>query len=279
VTTARRERLDDVRARQRAVALERGINPRDVDLLLSDVLGRSTSWIFAHGDELIDSSSLEPMLARRFEGEPLQYIRGCAEFYRREFLVDDRVLIPRPETELLVETALRLAPRHGRLIDIGTGSGCIAISIERERPDLHVFAIDRSIAALAVAMTNAARLTARVHLAASDLLSATLGRFDVIVSNPPYVPEAEYRELSVEVRIHEPQMALTPGPDGLEIIRRIFVESRERLTDKGTLIFEVGYGQERRVRDAAAELGFQIDAFLPDLAGIPRVVVSSPHAG
>lgn len=273
------EPLEDVRFRYREDALQRGINPRDVDLLLSDLLGRPLSWLLAFGETEIDPAPLEPLLARRYAGEPLQYIRNRTEFYSREFYVDERVLIPRPETELLVETALEHAPRDGRVVDIGTGSGCVAISIERERPDLQVVSVDRSVEALAVAATNRARLQSRVALAASDVLSAIRGTFDVIVSNPPYVPQGEYEELAVEVRIHEPRIALTPGPSGMEIIDRIFDQARLLLASGGHLIMEVGYGQEATLRELARTKGFDVDAFLPDLAGIPRVVVSSVHHG
>jgi release factor glutamine methyltransferase len=270
-------RLDDVRAHHREDALQRGINPRDVDLLLSDLLQRPLAWLVGYGETEIDPEPLEALLARRYAGEPLQYIRGKSEFYSREFLVDDRVLIPRPETELLVEAALEHAPRGGRVVDIGSGSGCIAITIERERPDLRVVSVDRSLDALAVASMNGRRLQSSAAFVASDLLSALRGPFDVIVSNPPYVPLREYEELAVEVRIHEPRMALTPGPTGLEIIDRIFDEARGRLSPGGKLLLEVGYGQEAALRALAAARGFTIDAFLPDLAGIPRVVVSSKH--
>lgn len=269
------QRLDDVRFHYREDALQRGINPRDVDLLLGDLLGQPLSWLLAFGETLVDAAPLEALLARRYAGEPLQYIRKRTEFYSREFYVDDRVLIPRPETELLVEATLEHAPHGGRVIDIGTGSGCIAITIERERPDLHVISVDRSVDALVVAAINRARLQSRVALAASDLLSAVRGPFDVIVSNPPYVPLSEYEELAVEVRIHEPRIALTPGPSGMEIIDRIFDEARRHLTPRGYLILEIGYGQEQTLRALAEAKGFTIDAFLPDLAGIPRVVVSS----
>jgi release factor glutamine methyltransferase len=268
--------LEDVRSKHREAAMQQGINPRDVDLLLSDLLGKSPAWLFAHGEERIDPKPLEKLLARRFGGEPLQYIRQRTDFYSREFYVDQRVLIPRPETELLVEAALTRAPRNGRVIDIGSGSGCIAITMERERPDLRVLSVDRSVDALAVASINRRRLQSNVSLVASDLMSSVDGMFDVIVSNPPYIPRAEYEELAVEVRIHEPPIALTPGATGLELIDRIFDEAREHLAPQGTLVLEIGYGQEAMVRALASEKRFAIDAFLPDLAGIPRVVVSSP---
>jgi release factor glutamine methyltransferase len=269
------QRLDDVRFRFREDALQRGINPRDVDLLLCDVLNRPLAFLVGYGETLIDAAPLEALLARRYAGEPLQYIRRKGDFYSREFYVDERVLIPRPETELLVETALERAPRNGRVVDIGSGSGCIAITIERERPDLRVLSVDRSLEALSVAAINRAKLQSKVALVAWDLLSSTRGMFDVIVSNPPYVPLGEYEELAVEVRIHEPRIALTPGPTGMEIITHIFDQAREQLAPGGTLLLEVGYGQEAMLRELAREKGFRIDAFLPDLAGIPRVVVSS----
>jgi release factor glutamine methyltransferase len=271
-------RLDELRAHRRDDALRRGINPRDVDLLLSDLLDRSLAYLYAHGELEVDSTQLDARLARRYAGEPLQYIRGHTEFYSRDFLVDARALIPRPETELLVETAIERAPAHGRVVDIGTGTGCIAISIERERSDLHVLSVDRSLDALALAATNKARLESNVRLAASDVLASVRGTFDIIVSNPPYVPLGEYRQLAVEVRIHEPRMALTPGPAGTEIIERILDEAHARLEPRGCLILEVGYGQEEAMRTLAAAKRYDVEEFLPDLAGIPRVVVLSAHA-
>jgi release factor glutamine methyltransferase len=272
------KRLDELRAHRREDALRRGMNPRDVDLILSDLLGQSLSYIYAHGELLVDPAQLDARLARRYAGVPLQYIRGHTEFYSRDFLVDERVLIPRPETELLVEAALERAPRSGNVIDIGTGSGCVAITIERERPDLHVLGVDRSIAALAVSHVNRTRLESSTRLGASDLLGSVCGTFDVIVSNPPYVPFGEYEQLAVEVRIHEPRMALTPGPRGTEIIERLLDEAHPRLAVNGRVILEVGYGQEEEIRSLAASKRYDVEDFLPDLAGIPRVVVLSAHA-
>jgi release factor glutamine methyltransferase len=272
------ERLDDVRSRLRDDALQRGINPRDVDLLLADALDRPVTWVLAFGETPIDPAGVEAGLQRRFHGEPLQYIRGKTEFFGREFRVDERVLIPRPETELLVEQVIARAPRAGRVVDIGSGSGCIALTVALERPDLHVVTVDRSIDALAVAKNNRDRLGAAVSLAASDLLSAIAGLFDVVVSNPPYVPLDEYEQLAVEVRIHEPRMALTPGPRGTEVIERILDEAAVRLADAGLVLLEVGRGQEQAIRALAASKRFTVEEFLPDLAGIPRVVVLSRHA-
>lgn len=208
-------------------------------------------------------------MARRYAGEPLQYIRGRAEFFSRSFLVDSRVLIPRPETEILVEAALERAPIGARVVDIGTGSGCIAVSLRLERPDLRVLGVDRSLDALALASLNAARLGANARFAASDVLNA-VGHFDVIVSNPPYIPAADVETLATEVRDWEPRMALTPGADGTEIVDRIFAAAGRAL-----VLLEIGYGQEQRVRELAAAHGRRVDAVLNDLAAIPRVVVSS----
>jgi release factor glutamine methyltransferase len=267
------ERLDAVRARHRGEALQRGVNPRDVDVLLADLTGHSLAWVIAHGEERLDLSPLDALLARRYAGEPLQYIRGKADFYSREFLVDDRVLIPRPETELVVEAALDRAPRDGRVIDIGTGSGCIAISIERERPDVHVLGVDFSIGALAVAAANRTRLQSSVRLAASDILTAVRGEFDLVVSNPPYIPQREIAALQTEVRDHEPMPALTPGPRGTEVIERILDDARRVLRPGGLVIMEIGFGQESLLRDLAAAKNYDVERFIDDLAGIPRVIV------
>lgn len=260
-----------VRARLRQDAVRRKISPRDVDLLLSDLLQRPLSYLFAHGEESIDPAPLEALLVRRFSGEPLQYIRGRTEFFGREFEVDDRVLIPRPETEILVETAIEWIPRGATVVDVGTGSGCIAVTIALERTDVRVIAVDKSIAALAQAKRNRDRLGARVSLIASDLLTA-IRHAEFVVSNPPYIPAADVSHLATEVRDHEPWLALTPGPAGSEAIEGLLAQA-----GGSPLIFEMGYGQEQEVRNLARTAGYDVDRVVPDLAGIPRVVVLSAH--
>src|SRR5438067_1687167 len=247
-------RIADLRNRHRDETLRRGINPRDIDLLLADLTGKPITWVLAHGDEDADGAALEAMLARRFAGEPLHYTRGKTEFYGRELVVDDRVLIPRPETEGLVEAAIARVPRGATVIDVGTGSGCIALTLALERPDLRVIGVDASIAALAVASTNVSRLKANVALVASDVLtalcSARLRRADPqdsarrsravqIVSNPPYIAEPIIETLATEVRDHEPRMALTPGPRGTEVIERILDQAQ-----RAPVMLEIGYGQD-----------------------------------
>ena len=261
-----REDIASLRARLRALV----VNPRDVDVLLADVTGRTPAWLFAHGEERIDPAPVEALVRRRMDGEPLQYIRGKAEFFRREFFVDDRVLIPRPETELLVETAIARAPNGARVLDVGSGSGCIAITIERERQDLEVTSIDVSVAALAVAKRNALTHGANVKFVASDAFEAIRGDFDLIVANPPYIPRADYEQLETEVRDHEPQLALTPGPRGTEMIERILDARRAPM-----VMLEIGFGQLADVRDVAN--GYDIIDVINDLAGIERVVVLSRH--
>src|SRR4051812_23597606 len=196
-----RDPIASIRARLRALVA----NPRDVDVLLADVTGRTAAWLFAHGEERIDPAPVEALVQRRINGEPLQYIRGRAEFFGRDFFVDDRVLIPRPETELLVEAAIARAPRSARVLDVGSGSGCVAITIERERQDLDVTSIDISVAALAVAKRNARTHQSNVCFAASDVFEGISGDFDLIVANAPYIPATDYAQLDAEVRDHEPR--------------------------------------------------------------------------
>jgi len=254
----KQETIESLRARYRS---------RDADLLIADLLGAPVSHVVAHGERRIDASRIHEAMRRRLAGEPLQYIRGKTEFFGRDFFVDDRVLIPRPETELLVETAIETIERGARVADIGTGSGCIAVTLAEERPDLRVVATDASVAALAVARRNGA-----TALVASDVLSAFVRDFDWIVSNPPYIPAADLEQLATEVRDHEPLAALTPGPRGTEAIEKILDEA-----GRARVILEIGFGQEQAVRELAAARHFAVDEVRNDLAGVPRVIVLSRH--
>ena len=219
---------------------------------------------------------LDVMVARRLTGEPLQYVLGSWAFRRLELMVDRRVLIPRPETEEVVDAALALAramPRPLTLVDLGTGSGAIALSLKSERPDAEVVACDISQDALDVAAANAARLGLDVELHLSDLLAQVPGDgFSLVVSNPPYVSEQEMADLEPEVAEHEPRLATVAGPDGLEVYRRLLPEAAARLVDGGSLALECGYGQATALVGELAAAGFGPVGVDPDLAGIERVV-------
>ncbi|HVT02800.1 MAG TPA: peptide chain release factor N(5)-glutamine methyltransferase [Thermoanaerobaculia bacterium] len=270
--------IREVRARLRSDALAAGINPRDVDILLADVLGRSFTSILARDEKELSSdaaTALDDAVARRRRGEPLQYIRGRCDFYGRGFVVDPRVLIPRPETELLVEHALMRATANARVLDVATGSGCIAVTIALERTDVTVFGCDISYDALAVANKNADSLEADVSFFAGDLLEPVRdSRWDLIVSNPPYVSRKEASTMQTEVVRHEPHGALFAEDDGMAIIRSLLAQSRALLRFEGFLLMEIGFGQLPAVSHAANELGWSVEAF-NDLAAIPRVVVLS----
>lgn len=267
--------IAELRREFRAKAAALRLDPRDVDLLLADCIGRSQSWLLAHGEETVDQTlahRFSEQVDRRFAGEPVQYIRSRAEFYGREFAVDSRVLIPRPETELLVESVLLRAKKGARIVDIGTGSGCIAITLQLERPDLRVFGSDISIDALAAARFNARALGAGVGFTCSDLLEAFRRPLDAIVSNPPYVPARDLPSLQTEVRDHEPGLALTSGPDGLDAIRRLLGSAKGLVAKGGLLALEIGFGQSADVIALAESSAWSEAEVLKDLAGIDRVV-------
>lgn len=193
----------------------------DTAVLLGYVLKRDRPWLLAHGDETVDAATIahfQELVARRMTGEPVAYLVGHKEFYGREFMVTPDVLVPRPETELLVEAALKVLRPGDAVADIGTGSGCIGITLALERRDVEVYAIDISPAALAVAQKNADTLSAQLTFYEADLWPGNLAA-DVMVANLPYVPEADYAAHS---EIHaEPKLALAAGPDGLDVIRRL----------------------------------------------------------
>lgn len=268
--------IGEILKMMRAEAADRRMNPRDADLLLGDVLGKPVTWLIGHDDEELspeDEDRYTDLLARRFRGEPLQYIRGRCEFYGREFLTDARALIPRPETEHLVESAAELVPHGGRVIDIGTGSGCISVSVALERPDLEVHATDISIEALQVARLNRDRLGANVGFVVADSIFGIAGPFDAILSNPPYIPRAEIDYLQREVREHEPRVALTTGGDGLDVVRQLVDLSPALLTRDGRLFMEIGYRQSGAVEELAVARGWESIRFVDDLATIPRMAL------
>lgn len=296
--------------------LSHGVHPerarQDAEMILRSVLGKDAAWMIAHGNEEMPEAAIQPLaerVERRSFGEPMQYILGEAEFYRMPFRVTRDVLIPRPETELVVEQASHLMPvftqrskrffevrrvhsfSHAeggerikdrqvagwppRILDVGTGSGCIPISIAHDWSEAAITATDLSANALEVARFNAERLGYRdqIRFLQGDLLEPVAGeKFELIVSNPPYVAVCERDSLAVEVRDYEPAQALFAGEDGLAVYRRLIPATHDALVPEGWIALEIGYGQEAGVRALLAEAGFDAIEVAADLQGIPRVV-------
>jgi release factor glutamine methyltransferase len=250
---------------------------RDAELLLTHTLKKNRAWLLAHDDELLSDKlflSYTELLARRRRGEPIQYITGEMEFYGLPFRVTPDVLIPRPETEHLVEKAIELAARfqEPRIVDVGTGSAAIAVALAHKLPQASITAIDLSKSALAVARENAKRNEVDLRFLEGDLLAPVAGeRFEIVVSNPPYVPETDRATLSVEVREYEPGMALFAGDDGLDVYRRLIPAAFDALVPGGFVALEIGYGQSKAITELLASAGFEQIEFVPDLQNIPRV--------
>lgn len=248
-----------------------GVPRLTAEVLLMRATGHDRAWLYAHGDdELVEVWWIHygRYLHQRINGEPTQYITGRQEFYGREFRVTADVLIPRPETEHLIEAALARAPES--ILDIGTGSGAIAVTLALETKAL-VTATDVSLAALRVAQQNKQRLGARVALVACDLGAALAdGSFDLVVSNPPYIAVREGELLPPEVRHYEPATALFGGHDGLAVYRRLIPEAARLLKRGGWLMMELG--NSAAVRDMC--MGWSNVEITNDLAGIPRVLVA-----
>jgi release factor glutamine methyltransferase len=240
------------------------------------------AWLIAHESETLPvnaSANFRACVERRCTGEPMQYITGEAEFYGLSFKVNCDVLIPRPETEHLVESAIELVRGldQPRILDIGTGSGAIAVALATHLPAARIDATDQSAAALKVAQANAARngVAERVRFLQGDLLAPVAGEtFNLIVSNPPYVAESDRDSLSVEVRDFEPAQALFAGTDGLTIYRRLIPEAFSALVPGGFLALEIGFAQDAAVKELFASAGFTGIEFASDLQGIPRVAIA-----
>jgi release factor glutamine methyltransferase len=275
------------------------------ELLLMHILGRDRAWIYAHPEYSLSSAETEKylgLLGRRAAGEPTQYLTGKQEFWGLEFEVTPAVLIPRPETEHVIEVALeRLGEERGiqidmrtgapspalRIADVGTGSGCIAVALARELPHADIVATDISGEALEVARRNAERngVSGRIQFIQTDLLSDLQDRlrmpsgrenlFDVVVSNPPYVARNDAAELQPEVRDHEPPAALFGGPTGIEMYERLIEQAAEFLASRGVLVLELGYNCADGVRAMLSRMGVWVNVRVTnDLAGIPRVIAA-----
>ena len=253
----------------------------DAELLARHVLGWDRATFVSRRRDSAPPSldeRLSPLVARRAAREPIAYILGTREFWGLPFDVTRDVLIPRPETELIVEEALAAfagGTPPATVIDVGTGSGCLAVALAREFGGAEVIATDISPAALDVARRNAQRhlVAARVTFRSADLLDGITARADLIVSNPPYVARRDAPTLAPEVRDHEPHVALFAGDDGLEVYRRLLPAARERLTRNGRLIVEVGMGQSVAVSDIGEAARLRLDHTRQDLQGITRTLV------
>ncbi len=249
---------------------------REAALLLGEVLGLAEAQLYARADDDVPEQaavSYGQLVRRRADRVPMAYLLGRREFYGRTFAVDPRVLIPRPETEHLVESALNCIGDGAWVLDVGTGSGCIAVTLALERPDSRIVATDLSPGALAVAAANCREhgVGDRVRLVRADLLAALRpGVFDVVVSNPPYVDVGEWPSLMPEIRDHEPPEALFAG-DGLAFYRRLFAAG-SFLHAGQRLLVEIGKGQLDAARELAEQGGFEEEWVVADLAGIPRVL-------
>jgi release factor glutamine methyltransferase len=255
----------------------------DAELLLAEAAGLSRVQVLTSAHELDEAQAarFKQMIARRAARMPLAYILGRREFYSIELKVDSSVLIPRPETETLVNAALDfIGTREGlRILDIGTGSGAIALAVAVHRPSTQIVATDISPAALAVARANADSLGigVRIDFIHADCwppqgADAALGRYDVIISNPPYIAEADLDFLEPEVRQYEPRIALTPGVDGLSFYRRIAAGLADHLAPGGAVLLELGYGLAQAVAEIFRHGGMASVNVMDDLAGIPRVL-------
>lgn len=265
----------DTPAQLLALATRQGLARLDAQLLLLHTLERplhDRAWLQAHDSDMLPTQLInvyETLVQRRLSGEPVAYITGEKEFFGLSLQVDARVLVPRPDTETLVEWALQAlqSTTQARVVDLGTGSGAIALALKHSRPDLNVTAVDASSEALTVARANAKRLALDVELAQSNWLEGVSGKFDLIVSNPPYIALEDQHLSDLN---HEPQQALTSGEDGLDDIRKIVAQAAPRLSKSGWLLLEHGYDQAETVRQLLHHAGFSQVQSRQDLNGIER---------
>lgn len=252
-----------------------------IELLLAHLLNKKRLDLYLEFERELDEpalAKLREMVKRRVAGEPIQYITGEAEFCGLKFAVDRRVLIPRPETELLVEAVLARKPRV--IVDVGTGSGCIAVTLAKRLPGAEIHALDVSREALEVAKSNAHQheVEKSISFFQSDMLESLPDSFraDAVVSNPPYVASGELAKLPKEVRDFEPVLALAAGEDGLEIIRRLVKDAKRFLSPSGFVALEMGAGQRAAVEKLFVNEGYAVEQVVRDLQGHERVIVARP---
>lgn len=261
---------------------------RDAELLLARLLDSDPGGLIVRRTDDLDpvvAARFDEWIARRETRVPLQHVTGNQEFYGLTFRVDRRALVPRPETEGLVDAALAIDGLDtARVADLGTGGGCIAVTLAVRRGRLRLHALDRSAPAIELARENARDhgVRERIEFVVSDFAAAPAdwnGRLDLVLSNPPYVGEAEWRTLEPEVRLHDPREALVPGPSGLEAYGSLLPAAARLLRPGGTLILELGYGQAAKVEEIVRTQPFEAIGVRPDLRGVPRVLVARRSRG
>ena len=295
IRTALKQGMADLRA------AEVSSHTLAAEVLLMHALGRDRAWMYSHHEEILDPATTQKyfqLIGRRAAGQPTQYLTGHQEFWGLDFEVTPAVLIPRPETEHVMEVALARLGERGlkihmdtglprealQVADIGTGSGCLAVALAYELPHAEIVATDSSAAALEIARRNAARnrVAERIRFIEADLLALPGNErtpepvFDLIVSNPPYIADSDEASLQREVRDHEPHAALFAGPTGTEIYERLVAEARDQLRDRGILVLELGYNSAEPVRamfDATSTAWTNVSIAM-DLAGIPRILAA-----
>jgi len=249
---------------------------REARWLLARAAGVNEGWLLLHGDAVLPEKTaarFDEWLERRAAGEPAHHLSGSCSFWGRDFAVSPAVLVPRPETELVVAVALELPlPATARVLDVGTGSGCLAVTLAAERPGWSVRAVDRSLPALEVARHNAGRHGVSLALACGRLGSCLFGGYELVVANLPYIPTARLESLPLEVR-HDPALALDGGADGLEFVRSLLDDLLRLLSPCGGAILELGEDQADEVARLAGRCGLAVARRVRDLAGCERVVV------
>ena len=254
----------------------------DTELLLANVLNKSREELLTNLDENMDPNKLIKfikLLKRRKRKEPIAYIFSRKEFWKYDFIVNRDVLIPRPETEIIIEEVLKLTrPNSSKyILDVGTGTGCIILSLIKERPKCRGIALDFSKKAINTAISNAKlhHIQNKIKFINIDVDKFNYNKYDFIVSNPPYINDINFKRLDENVRVFEPKLALKAGIDGLKIIRKLILKSKKLLKKNGKLIFEIGENQKDICTDLLLKNGFYVNKICKDLYSTPRVIVST----
>lgn len=251
-------------------------NPKlDSEYIIAHVLGMSRLKLNLHQDDDITEDDLvliQNMISRRQKNEPLQYILGETDFYGLTFKVNEHVLIPRPETELLVEKIIKENPVIEKILEIGTGSGAIAIALAANIKNAKIKAVDISNEALQIARENAVKNKVNINFCFSDVFENVTGQYDLIISNPPYISNKEYQYLSREIREYEPLIALLADDNGLAFYKKILCSAKDYLTENGKIYFEIGYSLSESIKKVAEENGFRNIETVKDLNGFDRIM-------